>query len=241
MSIENKHLEIVIARYNEGLEWTLEEPFSRFQYTVYNKGKNDNFQKENVTTIHTLPNVGKDVHTYLHHIVHNYDTLADITMFIPATMHVTYKKHKAITLLTYSMATNFEKAIFLGQYSTSVRNTFASFDQSIWIPTTKENQDETQGDSSLYLSQLRPFGTWFDHYFGNKKVDWWSYNNTFSIDKRDIHRNPKEYYETFLNMVSMANDTEAAHYIERSWYAILGPFTHTTILPHPMYYSPHLN
>ena len=38
MNENNINIEVVVARYNEDLSWTLEEPFNKFQYTVYNKG-----------------------------------------------------------------------------------------------------------------------------------------------------------------------------------------------------------
>jgi hypothetical protein len=37
------NIEIVVARFNEDLRWTCEFPFNHFQYIVYNKGNNDNF------------------------------------------------------------------------------------------------------------------------------------------------------------------------------------------------------
>jgi len=44
----NNKIEIVVARYNEDLSWTNEFPFNKFNYTVYNKGNNDNFEKKYV-------------------------------------------------------------------------------------------------------------------------------------------------------------------------------------------------
>ena len=71
-------IEIVIARYNEDLLWTLETPFNEFKYTVYNKGDNDTFEKTNVTKIINLPNVGRCDHTFLYHITENYNNLSNI-------------------------------------------------------------------------------------------------------------------------------------------------------------------
>ena len=35
--------EIIISRYNENLEWIKEDPFNKYNITVYNKGNNTNF------------------------------------------------------------------------------------------------------------------------------------------------------------------------------------------------------
>ena len=95
----NLDVTIIIARYNEDLKWTLEAPFNQYKYIVYNKGENENFEKENIKDIITLPNVGKCDHTYLYHIIENYDNLSDITVFLPGSIDVRYKKRIASKLL----------------------------------------------------------------------------------------------------------------------------------------------
>ena len=37
---ETPNIELVIARYNEDLNWLNEEPFNKYPYIVYNKGNN---------------------------------------------------------------------------------------------------------------------------------------------------------------------------------------------------------
>uniref|UniRef100_A0A6C0L5X8 Uncharacterized protein n=1 Tax=viral metagenome TaxID=1070528 RepID=A0A6C0L5X8_9ZZZZ len=64
-------MEIVIARYNEPVEWT-----RKFSVTIYNKGPPTPYE-----TI-PLPNVGREGHTYYTHIYNNYYTLADTTVFL---------------------------------------------------------------------------------------------------------------------------------------------------------------
>jgi len=67
-------LELVVARYAEDLNWLRRVPRS-FKVTVYDKGgdREDAIQ---------LPNVGYEAHTYLHHIIARYDTLADVTVCV---------------------------------------------------------------------------------------------------------------------------------------------------------------
>ena len=45
--IYKNNVEIVISRYNEDLLWLNEYPFNQFEYIIYNKGDNDNFDKKN--------------------------------------------------------------------------------------------------------------------------------------------------------------------------------------------------
>lgn len=67
-------LELVVARHAEDLAWLRRVP-KAFAVTVYNKGD---------ALPHTtpLPNIGREAHTYLHHIAERYDNLADLTVFV---------------------------------------------------------------------------------------------------------------------------------------------------------------
>lgn len=220
-----RSFEIVISRYNEPLEWTLTTPFVFYKYIVYNKGLNDNFEKSRVSKTIQLDNVGKEVHTYLYHIIQNYDSLSEIVIFLPASMAVFYKSEKALALLEIIARRNFEYAFFPGQQTESVKSYFENFEIDYWKSTTKENQEGN--DYSLLPSPVRPFGKWYEYNFPNKQTHWWSYNCVFSVDRRDILQHSKEYYMNLLKGVSTANNAEEGHYIERSWEAVFGPFTYT--------------
>jgi hypothetical protein len=65
---------IVVARYNEDLEWTK----NFLNVIVYNKGNplTDDFNQI------LLNNFGREGHTYYTHIYDNYDNLADYTIFL---------------------------------------------------------------------------------------------------------------------------------------------------------------
>ena len=65
---------IVVARYNENVEWT--KPFSNV--IIYNKGEP---LKGNYNEIF-LKNVCKEGHTYYKHIYDNYENLSDYTIFL---------------------------------------------------------------------------------------------------------------------------------------------------------------
>ncbi|THB65589.1 MAG: DUF3431 domain-containing protein [Desulfovibrio sp.] len=69
-------IQAVIAKYREDVAWT--EGFHEFGITalVYDKSGDPEAQ-------HPLPNIGREAHTYLHHIVSQYEQgLADFTLFL---------------------------------------------------------------------------------------------------------------------------------------------------------------
>jgi hypothetical protein len=65
-------MKIVVARYNEDISWLT--PYQDL-CVIYNKG--NEIELPNIP----LLNMGREAHTYLHHIIENYENLDDITIF----------------------------------------------------------------------------------------------------------------------------------------------------------------
>lgn len=64
-----KDIEFVIAKYREDTSWV--DILHPYQYRIYSKDEGGD-----------LPNVGREAHTYLHHIIENYDKLAEVTVLL---------------------------------------------------------------------------------------------------------------------------------------------------------------
>jgi hypothetical protein len=79
MSTTDNRTCICVARYGEDLNW-LQSVKHPVQITVYNKGR-PNYQTERHMAIN-LSNVGRESHTYLHHIIENYNNLPEYTIFM---------------------------------------------------------------------------------------------------------------------------------------------------------------
>jgi hypothetical protein len=70
-------ISLVIARHNEDVQWVT--PYNDIA-CIYNKGR-DNI-KGVVDRIVPLENIGREGHTYLYHIIDNYDKLTEKTIFL---------------------------------------------------------------------------------------------------------------------------------------------------------------
>lgn len=75
-------IDIVVARYKENLEWINDIDID-INVIIYNKGTaiSESDFSRSVTILH-VSNIGRESETYLRHIIKNYDTLADYTMFL---------------------------------------------------------------------------------------------------------------------------------------------------------------
>lgn len=224
--IEN--VKIVVSRYNENLNWINEYPFNKFKYIVYNKGINDDFNKNNVERIIKLHNIGRCDHTYLYYIIENYNNLSDIIVFFPGSIDIEYKKIKAKNILIDII--KYKKAVFRGIHVDNIKDIFYDFHLEKWKSTHKDNF-AINDEENLQLSFIRPFGKWFEHYFQNdpnaNNSNWLTFWGIFSISKNDILQHPIERYLPLLINLSCGSNPEEAHYTERSWGVIFGPLNNT--------------
>ena len=218
---------IVVSRYNENLEWLKKHPFNLYPVIIYNKGPNDHFYKPNklIKTIN-LENVGRESHTYLYHIIHEYDNLHDIIVFLPGYTNAEYRLNRCKHIIHHIEQQN--KAIFL--CSNAIMNDdLYNFKLDYWKANSLEN-NLINPENKLKPSSIRPFGKWFNAMFGNFKLESVAWNGIFSISKMDVLQHSKEYYKNLIFEVSDSSNPETGHYFERSWEAVFSPMTHTMII-----------
>ena len=228
-TFESSGIEIVVSRYNESLDWIKENPFNEYNMVVYNKGPNDNFEKtSNIIKTVPLENVGRCDHTYLYHIVNNYDNLAEITVFLPGSCNMQIKKEKATRLLE-----NIEKsktAIFISDTThKNVKTDLYDFTLDEWVSSDESNKS-INAESSLDKSKIRPFGKWYESNFGDSVVKHVTYLGIYSVSKHDILQHPLEHYKNLMIQLETSSNPEVGHYMERSWAAVFHPMNNTKII-----------
>jgi len=217
--------EIVVARYNEDLEWINREPFNRHPIIIYNKSDNENFVKNlNIKKIIQLPNVGREMHTYFYHIIENYDNLADVTIFLPGSVDLEHKYDRSKRVVETVETTN--NTVFSGWREDVDYN----FQIDNWLSTHSKNKD-LNPDAIMEPSNIRPYGEWFKNTFKNGEQNMIvSLNSIISVWRENILQKPKSYYENLINMVNKHQNPEVVHYLERSWCAVFYPYNDNAIL-----------
>jgi len=72
------NIDLIISRYNENLNWVHRVASNIDRIYLYDKGVVDS----NIGAFSIkLPNVGREAHTFLHHIISQYDNLGDYNAF----------------------------------------------------------------------------------------------------------------------------------------------------------------
>jgi len=167
-------------------------------------------------------------HTYLYHIITNYDKLNKITIFLPGSSEIDYKMKRVDKL--FKEIKKRDKAVFLyNEEYNNVQKNLYNFTIDNYAPSHIKNK-KLNADSKLLPSTLRPFGRWFQDKFGNTTIRHISYYGIFSASDKDIKQKPKSFYANLLEEVNKVKNHETSHYFERSWEAVLYPLKHTELV-----------
>ncbi|HMP75322.1 MAG TPA: DUF3431 domain-containing protein [Kiritimatiellia bacterium] len=199
-------IELVVARHEEALAWLRRVPAS-IDVTVYNKGARLS-ELPRAGTIHTLPNIGREAHTYLHHLVTKYDNPAALTICVQGKP--------------------FDHAPDLHRFLRALAAGGEKFDGFRWLGFLLDADDRT--GSRLFQSwsknpERRPLdmaGFW-RALFGERPVpDRFAFfgGGQFAVQRDVVRARPRAFYENALQVASAVPD--AAHCFERTWDAVFG-------------------
>ncbi len=183
-------VEYVIAHYKEDLKWL--KPYAH-QAHVYHKGglSAPPFQVAQWTP---LDNVGREGHTYLFHIVENYDHLADITYFLQGQIKDHCKGGSAKN--PKDLWDKVIKKGFAGLGKPHVAGEWTSGYPQWW----EELLGEKKPDYVKFHAGA-----------------------CFAVKKELIRQHSKEYYEKIMNVLSHESNPFEGHCVERMWYFIFDP------------------
>jgi hypothetical protein len=207
-----RDFEIVVSHYKENLNWT--KPYQKHT-TIYNKDP-DTSHSEYIN----LPNVGRESHTYLYHIIQNYDDLATMTLFTQGRIDdIDVKK----------------PLWYYGIPSTFSQNGLKSFYN--WY-NGSETINWERYKFGVYSRNMRmspyTFGQWWDRFIQQPRPNpinyMIQYKAVFSVHRNVIQMHKKEYYENLISCVNDHINPEEGHYFERAWYHVFCPNPNNKVL-----------
>lgn len=211
----NHSIDMVIARYNEPLDWLNEINTDNINVICYNKNEQE-FYHPKVDKVINLPNIGKCDHTFLYHIINNYNCLSDMTIFTVGSCDMSYKWAQFLSI--FYNAKMYNKSTFWTVKYSDVKKDLYDFKIEKYQTSYTNNISKNQ-ENNTQLCSIRPFGKWYENKFGNLIVTEVNYKAMFAVNKNDIRNRPKEFYEDLIEDV-MTSNPECGHFIERSWLAI---------------------
>jgi hypothetical protein len=193
----NKPHELVVAKYKEDLSWLnqIVATFPDTTVTVYDKSG---------TTPPTcwpgalpLPNVGRESHTYLTHVIENYDNLADFTTFLQGNPldHCTMDNVRQLML---------EKT----RVFTPICYCYFPSNTKIGLNVGWET-DDSGGTIADWWHKV--FGTPFS---GHTKA---CFFGQFTVSRECVLRRPIDFYKNAILTVNKSSNPEEGHFFERTW------------------------
>lgn len=221
---ERSKLQIVVARYRENLDWLKNDPFNKYSVIVYNKGGNSDFYKHPHAEEIVLPNIGLEIHSFLFHIINNYDNLAPITAFFQGSIDLPYKYNRAAMTITESIKRN-TTILGGGEVFNNIKHDLYNF-QADNYQMSHHTNPTTDLNRMPVPCIIRPFGRWYEHLFGDLVTRIMALNHIIAVKKEHILRQPIEFYKNLISFVENAEEgcqPEVVHYFERAWSAIFYP------------------
>lgn len=215
-------VEVVVAHYAEDLSYLDEKPFSRFPQIIYHKGKVHMSSQRN-RQVRTLPNVGRESHTYLTHIIDNYENLAELTVFLPGSCQddIYAKRLRTRNLFRKALATGRTTMSGFLQPRSLLQNE-GHFTCEEYASSHKRNL-VANPESKLQLAAIRPLGRWLRHHFPGENTRVQSAFGILAVSRADIHRRPKQVYERLRKDLETHHSPESGFFFERSWGMIFHP------------------
>lgn len=216
--------QIVVSRYSEDLGW-IKKIHNDIDIVVYNKG-NDDIDlscRNRIKSLFNLENVGREGHTYLLHIIENYENLADITFFTQGRPHLSGRTIKSFFKSLESKVDSFGSDMKIQSNQKSTQHILY-----------RDNNNPPRHCKLAFTkrwkakkSETDDLVTWWNRHLGFafpiKEQCRFSYHGTFSVTKKYILNYPKQFYENLRDKLSTSNKPEEGHFMERSWGEIFTP------------------
>jgi hypothetical protein len=206
-------IRIVVSRYNENLNW-LNRKCKTCEITVYNKGHTE----LNLFNSINLPNVGRESHTYLYHIIDNYDKLEDLTIFCQGSTNTHHLKKYCFE----QIINNPNDTMFFGMPGDNMKDYQFQKIENIHISSSSENRNLSRHE--LKPCEITPYGKWREHVIGKRHSGFITRYGTFCVHKRHILQYPKSTYEELIKWLEDDENPESGHYMEKIWSHLFYPY-----------------
>lgn len=200
---------LVVSRTNEDCGWILS--MFRSESIIYNHGRE---LQNRFLKIQPCPN-GGEVKAFLTYIADWYDQLADVTIFVTASLPL-YLERKS----------NDDNTI-----TADVRTAIEQMTKQALSDGTSKNDGVTTNTEMLQRYVLPSksyglsFGEWFYQYYGHfPETEFHTLPSCcFAVRKDHIHHRPKQFYQYMLQQLT-ADYGETRIFFSQSWFYAFNPW-----------------
>lgn len=209
-------MQIVVAQFKEDLAWLKEV---KVPIAIYCKDKCPGYLLEaSKGCPHKwfIPNVGRESHTYLHHITNNYDNLAGVTLFTQGDPKPHLSDQFDVLRLLESAGPGITgHRLATGLHEWDEDGLLVHWGK--WLDQFKNGEMKTS-----LTTMVRWFKFWLD--VDITGLDSLAYfpGAIFAMRREVIRRNPLSFYQMLLKELQHHRNPEEAYYMERAWLYLFG-------------------
>lgn len=184
---------IVIAKYNENIEWSKK---INHKITIYDKSNNP------IENSIKLKNVGREGETFLYHIVNNYNNLDDVTVFLQGNPF----EHLQLLVGWRSKLTEDEINIVIDKINNEINDNcdFTTFYQVLYNDPNGTNGVNTQNACNKYYNEN------YDNFTVSPGAQ-------YIVPKKYILSRPLEFWKK-LHLAMYNNEELNGYCQEQLWY-----------------------
>ncbi len=204
-------VELVVARFREELKWLRRVP-PLVRISIYNKGEclelPPAIAARPGVSVSTLPNEGREAHSYLTHLCHRYDSLAPVTVFCQGhPFDHAPDFHDRLSALVSGIELP-DPFLWYG----FLEETDDPCGRRLFVPWSKNHDGRELSTGRLYEELFGEATPSAFHFRGGAQ---------FAVTAGGVRHRPKEFYERALALSTGIAD--AAHSMERLWDRVFGP------------------
>ena len=198
---------IIISRYNEDLNWL--DKYRDLNLIIYNKGLNNIRNK--FKNIVELPNVGRESHTWLFHIIQNYHNLSDVNIFLQGRID-------DLGCMSFASPTEYIKDTKKYGFAVKRLGLLGPLHWKDYLGIEKDPRYKKswfKGDIGIRSNGFREFSK---KYF--PKIPFFvttSYGGCFGVSKEKIRKYELSFYKKLIEEVEYHSNPIEGHFMERLW------------------------
>lgn len=209
---------LIISRYDEDTSWL--KNYKNFKIIVYNKG--NVIPEQNNFIINNIPNIGREAHTWLYHIVKNYNNLDEYNLFLQGRID-------DLGCMAYKDLNQYKKELKKNEFSVSRFGLLGPFHWGYHIGIENDPKYESRWIKGEITRSKIGFRKFAKKYFPEIPIFVsTSYGGCFGVSRNLLLKYEIDFYKSLLDEVSQSCHPIEAHYLERLWCYM---FTNNRFLP----------
>ena len=213
---------IIVSRYDEDISWL--ERYKDFNIYIYNKG--EKIETTFTNEVLNLSNVGRESHTWIYHIVKNYNSLDSVNIFLQGRVD-------DLGIMAFTNPKDYlEKTKKFG-FSASRLGLLGPLHWKKNIGIEKDKRYKTKWENGEISRSSEGFRNFAKYLF--PKIPIFvatSYGGCFAVTAKKIKKYDLNFYEDILSILEKHPNPIEGHFMERLWCYL---FTENSLLKYAIF------